>query len=95
MDTANVLKEMLIQQVMSTTSLFIHCQTEVNISNMLSFTTSEFFFYGFVIITFYVSRRRKMYCGHARLCLSVCVCLSVRGHIPTLLHGPGCNLGEW
>ena len=52
------------------------------------------------IITFRVSRRRRgMYCGHARLCvcLSVClrVCLSVRGRLPTLLHGPGCNLGEW
>ena len=32
-------------------------------------------------------RRRRMYCGHARLC----VCLSVRGRTPTLLHGPGCN----
>jgi len=31
-------------------------------------------------------RRRKMYCGHARL--------SVRGCTPTLLHGPGCNLGR-
>jgi len=29
-----------------------------------------------------------MYCGLARLC----VCLSVRGRMPTLLHGPGCNL---
>jgi len=46
------------------------------------------------IITFCVSRRRcKKYCGHARLC--VYVCLSVRGRMPTLLHGPGCNLGEW
>ena len=28
------------------------------------------------IITFCVSRRRrKMYCGHVRLCLSVCVCV--------------------
>ena len=26
-----------------------------------------------------------------RVC--VCVCLSVRGCTPTLLHGPGCNLG--
>jgi len=33
--------------------------------------------------------RRKIYNGHARLC----VCLSVRGRTPTLLHGPGCNLG--
>ena len=44
-----------------------------------------------LLITFCVSRRRrKMYCGHARLC----VCLSVRGHMPTLLHGPECNLGD-
>ena len=47
-------------------------------------------------ITFCVSRRRrKMYCGHARLCVCVCVCLCVRGRTPTLLHGPGCNLGAW
>ena len=44
------------------------------------------------IITFRVSRsRREMYIGHARLC----VCLSVRGRMPTLPHGSGCNLGEW
>ena len=44
------------------------------------------------VITVRVSRRRReMYCGHERLC----VCLSVRGRMPTLLHGPGCNLGEW
>jgi len=46
-----------------------------------------------------VSRRqREMYCGHARLCLScVClsVCLSIRGRMPTLFHGPGCNFEEW
>jgi len=38
-------------------------------------------------------RRREMYCGHTRLCM--CVCLSVCGHMPTLLHGPGRNLGAW
>jgi len=44
-------------------------------------------------ITFRVSRRRReMYCGRAHLC--VCACLSVRGRMPTLLHGPGCNLGS-
>ena len=44
-------------------------------------------------ITFCVSRRRrKMYCGQARLCVCLCVCLSVR--MPTLLQGPGCNLGS-
>jgi len=31
-----------------------------------------------------------MYIGHMRLS----VCLSVHGHMPTLLHGPGCNLGK-
>jgi len=39
-----------------------------------------------VLITFRVS---KMYIGHAHLS----VCLSVLGRMPTLLCGPGCNLG--
>jgi len=57
------------------------------------------------LITFCMSRRRrKMYCGHAHLSVCVCVCLSVclsvylsvcRGRMPTLLDGPGCNLGAW
>ena len=48
-----------------------------------------------VVITFRVSRRRcEMYFGHARLCVCVSVCLSVCGRMPTLLHGPGCNLGS-
>ena len=35
----------------------------------------------YLFITFRVSRRRReMYCGHGRLC----VCLSVRGRMPTL-----------
>ena len=42
------------------------------------------------VITFRVSRtQHKMCCGHSLLSVSV------RGRIPTLLHGPGCNLGEW
>jgi len=50
------------------------------------------YIYMYVFITFRASRRRReMYCGHPRLC----VCVSVGGHMPTLLHGPGCNLGEW
>jgi len=28
-----------------------------------------------------------------RVCVSVCVCLSVRGRTPTLLHEPVCYLG--
>jgi len=44
------------------------------------------------IVTFRVSRRRhEMYSDHDRLCVSV----SVHRRIPTLLYGPGCNLGEW
>jgi len=44
----------------------------------------------FILFTFHASRRRrKMYCGHAR----PCVCLSVCSRMPTLLHGPGCNVG--
>jgi len=38
--------------------------------------------------------RRNVYCiGHNHLCVCVCVCVcvSVPRHIPTLLHGPGCN----
>ena len=43
--------------------------------------------------TFGVNRRRReMYIAHARLCLSVC--LSVPRRMPSLRHGPGCNLGE-
>jgi len=50
----------------------------------------------------YISReaykRGEMY-GHGRLCVCcvfVCLsmCLSVPGRIATLLHRPGCNLGE-
>jgi len=42
------------------------------------------------LVTFCAScRRRRIYCGHARLS----VCVYVRGRMPTLLHGPGCNLG--
>jgi len=33
-----------------------------------------------------------MYIGHGRLCVSLCVCVSVPRRIPTLLHEPGCNL---
>jgi len=46
------------------------------------------------IVTFRVSRRRReMYIVHASL--SVCVSVStVPRRIPTLLHGPGCNLGN-
>ena len=43
-------------------------------------------------VTFHVRRSQgKMYIDHGHRC----VCLSVPRHIPTLLHGPGRNLGEW
>ena len=43
----------------------------------------------------YISRESKTTRNvlWSRVCVSVCV--SVRGRMPTLLHGPGCNLGEW
>ena len=43
-----------------------------------------------LLVTFRVSRRRReMYWSRAS------ACLSVRGRMPTLLHGPGCNLEQW
>ena len=48
----------------------------------LLWTSGEF-------VTFRVRHSRgEMYIGHGCLC----VCLSVPCRIPTLLHGPGCNL---
>jgi len=44
------------------------------------------------VITFRVTHSRcEMYIRHDRLC----VCRSVPRRIPTLLQGPGYNLGEW
>jgi len=46
--------------------------------------------------TRYIAReakpRRNAYWSRPSMCVSVC--LSVPRRIPTLLHGPGCNLGE-
>jgi len=59
-----------------------------------SFTVDAYAVRSHVFITFRVSRRRReMYIGHARLCVFLCV--SVPRCIPTLLHGPECNSGEW
>jgi len=64
----------------------------VAITNM----NAKYFFATNWLIRFRVSRRRReMYFGYARLRVCVCVCLSVRGRMPTLLHGPKCNLREW
>jgi len=47
------------------------------------------------ILTFRVKHSRgEMYTGHGRLCVCMSVYLSVPRGIPTLLHGPGCNLGN-
>jgi len=44
------------------------------------------------LATLWHSRRRREMCiGHAHLCF----CVPVPRRIPTLLHGPGCNLEEW
>jgi len=46
---------------------------------------------------YYVTREsqttRNIYWSRASVCLSVSV--SIRRRMPTLLHGPGCNLEEW
>ena len=42
----------------------------------------------------YISRESQMTRNVLWSRASVCVCVSVRGCMPTLLHGPGCNLGE-
>jgi len=48
-----------------------------------------------ILVTFCMRHSRgKMYIGCGRLCVGVSVCLSVT-RIPTLLHRPRCNLGEW
>jgi len=59
--------------------MFIRLGTDTSITNKLAFNCFCVLVLSF-FITFCVSRRRrKMYCGHARLCvcLYVCVCLSV------------------
>jgi len=33
--------------------------------------------------------------AEAKCLLVMAICVSVPGRIPTLLHGPGCKLGEW
>jgi len=45
--------------------------------------------YLIVLITFRVSRRRRENVLWSR------ASVSVRARMPTLLHGPGCNFGEW
>jgi len=39
---------------------------------------------------YYISR--YAYWSRASVCLSLSLCVSVRRRMPTLLHGPGCNL---
>jgi len=67
-----------------------HCQCGLSAADAKSYR----------LITFCVSRRRrKMYCGHVRVCVCLCVCLStaVRPHYCTDLdvtwgHSRGCPL---
>jgi len=52
--------------------------------------------YQLYIITFRVRHSRgEMYIGRDRLCVCLCVRVSVARRIPTLLHRPGCNSEEW
>jgi len=43
----------------------------------------------------YISRESKTTRSVLWSRASVCLSVSVRGRMPTLLHGLGCNLGEW
>jgi len=48
------------------------------------FTNTTLLDYPVTVITFRVSRRRReMYCGHARLCVSVCLCAAACPHYCT------------
>ena len=46
------------------------------------------------LVIFRVSRRRRQNVLWSRASVCLCVCLPVCGRMPTLLHGPGCNLGS-
>ena len=46
----------------------------------------------FLLMCYYISRESYT---TRNVCVSRCLCLSVRSRMPTLLHGPRCNLGEW
>jgi len=49
-----------------------------------------------MVITFHVRRiAEAIGRGRLRVCVSVCLCVCPSLHFPTLMHGPGCKLGEW
>ena len=59
-------------------------------------TTSDGLTAAFHSLSFgYISREWQTTRNVYWSCASVCVCVSVRRRIPTLLHGSGRNLGEW
>jgi len=90
---------MLMQSIRQTSTLKsfpVHRALSASQSKIFRCALYIFLGCGRSFITFRVSRRpREMYCGNARVCLSVCVCVSVRGRMLTLLHAPRCKLGEW
>jgi len=45
-------------------------------------------------LPFYVDNAKCIVVTRVRVSVCLCVCVSVRGRMPTLLHGPGCNLGN-
>jgi len=77
-------------------ALLLLCQSSAScflISSVLLTWNSIFFTNGLITLHLRCSRG-EMYIGHLRLC--VCVsCVSVPRRMPTLLHWPGCNFGEW
>ena len=72
-------------QMRVTTIHFASCTTHAKCNYILrqSYTTQN------------VLWSRASVCVSVCLSVCLCVCVSVRGRTPTLLHGPGCNLGWW
>ena len=70
-----------------TSSRLIHCYFSATVKTFSLFQQSH------PDVICYISRESKT--TRNVLWSRASVCLSVRGRIPTLLHGPGCNLEEW
>jgi len=71
----------------------LECQSDITECRGMNVTNSQ----TYSSTSSYISReakwRRNVYWPRPSVCLSVC--LSVPCRIPTLLHRPRCNLGQW
>jgi len=85
-----------IQKIMD--GIYVHNREHADVISSICSLFIELSHYGqtlltsYKLVTFCMRRSRgERYSGHGR----PYVCLSVPRHVPTLLHGPGCKLGEW